>query len=353
MAVTSLAFAPNGKVIASGSADNTIGLWDTATGRPLSVLRGHSNAVSFVGYASATRLISAAFNESTVGVWNPLTGELLDTIDCRLVAIKAVAASGSGSLLAIADSRTIRLWDLVANHPQEILWPESPSVAIAISPHAGIIAVASVKGGLTLWSRAGVKVSTLIDEGPATCRYVAFSPDGNSLAAIDTNKTLHLYDVVFPREREKLREVDCMTYAPDSRTMIVSFLNGSTMRVDSATLRTMGQPLQTGKAGVIAYAPDATTVAIAVGSSISIWDSARGRLLASINPGPRPPGGGVLVDFMRPHNSIESLPHDEESQRKLMYVDDEGRPWSGYEITVATKLGHEFEFGVDWDMLQW
>ena len=66
--------------------------------------------------------------------------------------------------------------------------------------------------------------------------------------------------------------------------------------------------------------------------------------------GIKPAGNRVLLDFLRPRTSVETLPKAEEELRAMMYIDGRGRPWSAHEIVLATKLGHEIEFADDWEI---
>ena len=59
-AVLSVAYAPDGKTIATGSADMTVRLWDAATGKELAVLRGHTNWAERVVFAPDGKLLVSA-----------------------------------------------------------------------------------------------------------------------------------------------------------------------------------------------------------------------------------------------------------------------------------------------------
>ena len=67
--VTSLAFSPNGSIVASGSADMTIRLWETATGKERQRLEGHTDYVSGVAFSSDGTMILSS-SRKTINLWD-------------------------------------------------------------------------------------------------------------------------------------------------------------------------------------------------------------------------------------------------------------------------------------------
>jgi WD40 repeat protein len=74
--VWSVTFSPDGRILASGSDDNTVRLWDPATGVLQHTLKGHLDRVNSVAFSPDGRLLASSSSDETVRLWDPATGAL-------------------------------------------------------------------------------------------------------------------------------------------------------------------------------------------------------------------------------------------------------------------------------------
>src|SRR5262249_23045495 len=78
--VTSVAFSPDGKTLASANSDGTVVLSDTATGQVQATLRGHSALVQSVAFSPDSKTLASGSWDSTVRVWDIATGQTRATL---------------------------------------------------------------------------------------------------------------------------------------------------------------------------------------------------------------------------------------------------------------------------------
>jgi WD40 repeat protein len=113
-AVESVAFAPDGQTLASGCRDGMVGLWDMKTGRPLTMLRGHSNRDCTVAFAPDGQTLASGADGGEVRLWDVAQRQGVAGLRPNLEGdASSVAFSHDGHTLAAAGwADRIYLWDL-------------------------------------------------------------------------------------------------------------------------------------------------------------------------------------------------------------------------------------------------
>jgi WD40 repeat protein len=181
-AVSAMTFSPDGKQVVSGSWDNTVRLWDAATGTVLQTLEEHTDVVGVVTFSPDGKQVASASDDTTVRLWDAATGAALQTLEGHTDQVTAVGFSTDSNQIASAsDDRIIRLWNVATGAAFQTLEGHTDQVtAVGFSPDSNQIASASDDKTIKLWDAAtGAVLWTLKYTGIVPT--LSFSTDGSRL----------------------------------------------------------------------------------------------------------------------------------------------------------------------------
>src|SRR5262249_29006338 len=111
-AVTSVAFSPDDRLLASGSADQTIKLWSTTSGKEVLTLKGHTGRVNSVGFSPDGKRLISGSADKTVRIWDTATGKELLRMEDHTAAVTSVAFSPDEQHAASgSEDMSVRVWE--------------------------------------------------------------------------------------------------------------------------------------------------------------------------------------------------------------------------------------------------
>jgi len=185
--VHSAAYSPNGRLLASGSADATVRVWDVRTGdEAMAPLRSGDGAVWTVAFASNGRDLVSGTDSSVVCVWNLLAAHVaVLQLRGHTGPVFSVSFSSDGLQIASgAQDATVRLWDVETNQQLVVLSGHTDAVhTIALSPDGRSLASGSEDQTIRLWNPpTGKPKKHSPNIHTSAIHSVSFLPDGGKIA---------------------------------------------------------------------------------------------------------------------------------------------------------------------------
>ena len=151
--VKSVVYSPDGRYLASGSGDDTIKIWEVATGKELRTLTGHSSLVSSVVYSPDGRYLAGGSWDNTIKIWEVATGKELRTLNGHSDWVESVVYSPDGRYLASGSrDNTIKIWEVATGKQLRTLTGHSsPVFSVAYSPDGRYLASGSYDNTIKIW----------------------------------------------------------------------------------------------------------------------------------------------------------------------------------------------------------
>jgi WD40 repeat protein/tetratricopeptide (TPR) repeat protein/tRNA A-37 threonylcarbamoyl transferase component Bud32 len=315
-AVLAVAFSPDGRLVLTGSADQTAQLWNAATGQPLGKPLVHDGLVVAVAFNPDGRTILTGSQTSptqgAIHLWNADTGEQLGPplVHSSPVLAAVFSPDGRAILTGSGDSSSgageAKLWDVATGKPLAEPLPHPGAVhSVDWSPDGRWIVTGCADKIARIWEAIPAPAVVQLDHHETA---LAYSPDGRrvllGILAKDKKGPEHC-------EQVSLREtstgkllfplvpigeaVERAVFSPDGRKILLAWKTGNNnlsvlQLLDAASGKLVGKPLQPGGSlEAVAVSPDGHT--IVTGTSVpyakkgeaTLWDANTGELLRTFS----------------------------------------------------------------------
>ncbi|MCU0550097.1 MAG: NB-ARC domain-containing protein [Leptolyngbya sp. Prado105] len=195
--VCEIAFSPDGQLLVSASGDNTVKVWNAKTGQGLWTLSDHQDWVISIAISPCNRLFASSSADRTIRLWDLQTGELIRTLSGHQHWICKVTFSPDGKFLASAsDDRTMKLWDVKSGACLKTFEGHTNTVrSVAFSPDGMMLATGSEDATIKLWEIETTDCVKTLSGHLEQVRCVSFSPEGQVILSSSFDETIKLWDV--------------------------------------------------------------------------------------------------------------------------------------------------------------
>lgn len=240
----SVAFSPSGKILVSGHDNGSIVVWDTATGKKLAALGGYQTpmfpsgspsqgAINSVAFSPDGKLLASGSRDSEINIWDTATWQKLRTLKGIDKAVNSVVFNPDGKILASAgNDAAISLFDVETWEKKRELRGHSDLInSVVFSKDGKFLASGSKDRTIILWDAATGMRMGLLDGRSRAVESIDFTPDGKMLASGGNYPNILLWDLA-ERTQPKLvptmqrSRVLSLKYFPDSKMLIAGYQNG-------------------------------------------------------------------------------------------------------------------------------
>jgi WD40 repeat protein len=196
MRVTAVAWSPDGKLVASGSMDRTVQVWDAVTGAQTVNYTGHRDGVSAVAWSPDGQYIASAALDGATRVWEARTARTLLTYQGQHGTVNAVAWSPDSALIVTgADGGTAQVWKPLSGELVTTFHGHSgPVTTVAWSPDGKRIASGGTDGTVQVWEATSGRVLVTCRAHAAKVTSLSWSPDGTAIVSGSLDRTARVWD---------------------------------------------------------------------------------------------------------------------------------------------------------------
>ncbi|CAD8191712.1 unnamed protein product [Paramecium pentaurelia] len=272
--VKQICFSPDGNILASGSDDKSIRLWDVKTGQQKAQLYGHRYKVNSVCFSPDGNTLASGSND------NSIQQKKISKFVGYKLPVYSIRFSPNGNIIASCIwDETIRLWDVKTGLLKVQLDGHTDHVySVYFSPDGNTLASGSDDNSIRLWDVKTGQQKAQLDGHDGCVNSVCFSPDGNKLASGSTDNSIRLWDLNTGQQKVQFightGTVYSVYFSPDGKTLASGSDDNSIRLWDVKTGQQKAKlDGHTGTVYSVCFSPDGNKLASgSYDKSVCLWD---------------------------------------------------------------------------------
>lgn len=328
-----ICLSSNDELMAAGCSDHVVRVWELKTGRLLTMLKGHADAVNVVTFSSDGRILASGSDDGTIRFWD------LDTWTTQRIlrprsSVRRLSFTSKNELLAsVSFDNDIHLWNCQTGKLERTLQAATRVSDLEFAPSGKLLAASRTDGYVSIWRSDNGNLTTSLEGRCCGVNSLAFSMDGKNIAISSDDGEILFWDIGTSRFLPQLLEhppsISCVAFSPNDRILasggrdgivrlwdlksgqLLRMFEGHSREISRFVFSTRGEFLATASedksinlwgigadepihsfeglptnAMSIDFSPDGQRLAAAVGDNIWVWDSNTGNRLPFIKGRP-------------------------------------------------------------------
>jgi WD40 repeat protein len=280
--VDSLAFSPDSSKLVSGGGKNEpfLKVWSVATGEELRSLRAQATAIKAIAISPNGSILATAGQDADVNIWD------LQTLDNRIrryleqdLTVMALAITPDSKFLVSGALDGIWLWTLNPNRPfYQLLGYGTPVYALAIAPNGYTLATGHSDGKVRFWNLRQGLIASEFRPHTEGISGLAFTPDGKKLVTASLDRTIKIWNLetgaLLHELKGHVREIRSIALSPNGE-IIASVSNDGIRLWSTSSGRLVAKPYQDDPDWVqsVAFSPDGRILAAGrFNGTIALWE---------------------------------------------------------------------------------
>ena len=278
-------YSPDMKIIATGSDDYTLKLWDSQSGKLLHSLEGHKEKITRIDFSPDGKKTVSGSWDNTAKIWEVVSGKLLMTIKHDYWASDVHFSIDGNRLITASNDKIVRLWNVADGKLIfETNGHKGGVKTVMFSPDGSTFLSASADMTAKIWNAGTGKLLFDLTGHKKDVNMASYSPDGKKIATASEDHTAKIWDAATGKLLYTLGGykfgISTATFSPDNKKIVISPKDNYAPAVWDVSTGKLLFILKghTSDVGNVAFSPDGDKIiSVSYDNTIRVWNAESGK----------------------------------------------------------------------------